>query len=310
MTEKVAVIVLNWNGKNHLEYCIPSILKTEYPDFKVIVVDNASADSSVQFLKENYPEVMVIRNRKNIAWAGGNNVGVRYAIKNSYDYVALVNNDIEVDPRWLSEAMKVAKSGKKIGGIGFKVYGEVRKGDYDAYSKDVKAKKPVNVSDTDNIIGCALFLKTDVFKNLGLFDETYFIYCEETDFQARMTKAGYIRKKISVPIFHNSEGADWKKTPLKPAYLTIRNTIRYAFKVEPFWKIPITIGYVFHMGSNPFAHVDMTDATQRRLRPKNVVFNFFLDLYCLGWNIVNLPVTLYKRFKDTKRIRLTKKGLN
>lgn len=304
MAEKVAVVVLNWNGIKHLEYCIPSLLKTDYPSYKIIVVDNASSDGSVGFLKKKYPDVTVIQNKENLAWAGGNNVGIRYAIKNGFTYVALVNNDIEVDSRWLKEAVGVAKADKRIGGVGFKVYGEVRKGDYKAYSADVKAKKPVKVTDTDNIIGCALFLKTSVFENLGLFDETYFIYCEETDFQARMTKAGYLRKKISIPIFHNSEGADWGKTPLRPAYLTIRNTIRYAFKVEPIWKIPLTIGYVFHMGANPFAKVDMTDATQRRLRPKNVFFNFFLDLYCLGWNIVNLPVTIVKRVEDNKRIKV------
>lgn len=306
MTKKVAVVVLNWNGKEHLEYCIPSILKTEYKNYEIIVVDNASEDGSVRFLKKNYPAVTVLKNKENLAWAGGNNVGIKYAIKNKIPYIALVNNDIEVDPRWLKEAVKVAGSDKQIGGIGFKVYGEVRKGDYDAYSKDVAAKKKVSVSNTDNIIGCALFLKTSVFKNLGLFDETYFIYAEETDFQRRMSKAGYKRKKISIPIFHNSEGANWGKTPLKPSYLTIRNTMRYAFKGEPIWKIPILIGYVFHIGCNPFAKVDMTDATQRRLRPRNLIFNFFLDLYCLGWNVVNLPVTLYKRYKDIQKVRKTR----
>lgn len=309
--DSVAVVVLNWNGKDHLKYCIPSILKTKYPNYETIVVDNASEDGSVKFLKEKYPEVTILRNKKNLAWAGGNNRGIRYALKKGFDYIALVNNDIEVDSRWLKAAVAGTKKNRLIGGVGFKVFGEVRKGDYKAYKKEVKAKKNIKYRKVrSSIIGCALFIKSEVFKNIGLIDETYFIYGEETDFQKRMQKAGYKSIQTNVPVFHNSEGTDWSKTPLKPAYLTIRNTMRYAIKVEPIWKIPVIIGYVFHMGSNPFAKIDKTDATQRRLHPKNFVFNFLLDIYCLGWNVVNLPITLYKRIQDTKKIMDTRKKLS
>jgi len=94
----VSIIVLNYNGKHHLKTCLDSLLRTDYLNFEIILVDNGSSDGSVEFVAENYPKVKILRLEKNIYTAGGYMAGVLIA---RGKYVAVLNNDIEVDEKWL-----------------------------------------------------------------------------------------------------------------------------------------------------------------------------------------------------------------
>lgn len=119
---KVSIIIVNWNGKEDTLKCIESVLQTDYPNYNIIVVDNASTDDSVKYLKEKYPEIIYLENKENLGWTGGNNTGMEYAIKNGADYCFLLNNDIILDKNCLKELIRIAKSNKRIGFVVPKVY--------------------------------------------------------------------------------------------------------------------------------------------------------------------------------------------
>jgi len=112
MKSKVSVIILNWNGKHHLERCLSSVLEQTYSNFEVILVDNGSTDGSVEFVRGRFPEVRIIWNEENLGFAAGNNAAI---IATRGDYVATLNNDTQVDPHWLSELVNAAETTPKVG---------------------------------------------------------------------------------------------------------------------------------------------------------------------------------------------------
>ncbi len=103
MHPKVSIIVLNWNGKKDTQECLNSLSSINYPNFDVILVDNGSSDGSVEFFKNNFPKIKLIANMRNLGFAEGNNVGVKFAVKNGANYVFLLNNDTRVDKDVLKE---------------------------------------------------------------------------------------------------------------------------------------------------------------------------------------------------------------
>ena len=95
----VAIVILNWNGKHYLQQFLPSVLSTEYPNYRIVVADNGSADDSVNFLKTNYPQIGIIQLQKNFGFAKGYNEALKEV---TADYYLLLNSDVEVTPGWLS----------------------------------------------------------------------------------------------------------------------------------------------------------------------------------------------------------------
>ena len=93
----VAIVILNWNGKHYLQQFLPSVLSTEYPNYRIVVADNGSADDSVNFLKTNYPQIGIIQLQKNFGFAKGYNEALKEV---TADYYLLLNSDVEVTPGW------------------------------------------------------------------------------------------------------------------------------------------------------------------------------------------------------------------
>jgi len=111
----VSIIIVNFNDKRHLYRCLSSILKSEYPSFEIIVVDNGSTDGSVELVKKlfgNNPRIKLIQNERNLGPAAGRNIGAEVA---KGRYLAFLDNDTEVNPKWLKEAVKVMESDLTIG---------------------------------------------------------------------------------------------------------------------------------------------------------------------------------------------------
>src|SRR3989339_346256 len=118
----VYILILNWNGKEDTLECLSSLKKIDYPNYKTIVIDNGSTDDSVKIINKKYPKIKIIENKKNLGYAEGNNVGIRYALKNKADYVLILNNDTIVDKKFLTELVKVGESNEKVGIVGPNVY--------------------------------------------------------------------------------------------------------------------------------------------------------------------------------------------
>lgn len=216
----VSVVILNYNGleylKGILQECLESVLKSNYPNLEVIFVDNGSTDGSADFVAKNYPKIKIIKNNRNLGFSEGFNMGIR-ASKGKY--IALLSNDMTVDPNWLNPIITLMEKDQKIGLAGFKrlVLGtknfidgiggnlylcgrarsigrEIDRGQYDRIIEDL------------DFIGGAMVLRRETLKKTGLFDPYLFIFSEDIDLCYRIRKHGY--KVIYVPqsiIYHKGQ---------------------------------------------------------------------------------------------------------
>ncbi len=297
MKPQVSAVVLNYNGKEHLQYCIPSLLNTDYDNFEILVVDNASTDDSVQWLKTNHPSVKLIVNKKNMGWSGGNNIGIEHCLSHGSKFIFLANNDIRVDPKWARFAVDIAQNDRRIGLIGFEIFGRGKKGCLGEFRKACANFESIQIEETTNIPGCALFVSSNVFESLGVFDQGFWAYGEENDFQLRAQNAGYHMINVNIPIWHYSEGSFGKK-PLFAAMLAMRGEIRLILKhgsvIDAFKKI----GSMINIACNPFLNLDLSHAPTRRLRPSTPWINGMLITYAIFWNLIHLSRTLIQRKHD------------
>lgn len=311
MPPDVHVLILNYNGRAHLTYCLPSVLATEYPDFHVLLIDNGSDDDSVAFARAHYPHVEVIENERNLGWAAGNNVGLRRALDRRVAYVALLNDDMRVDPRWLTHAVAVAEANPLIGIVGFDTIGEYHLNadpDLTEFKRRQVAWRGLEVAETEHVAGCAMFLRSDLLRDVGLIDGSFFAYGEEDDLQKRAYRAGYRSVRVNVPLWHYNSGS-FGKHALRAAILAQRNHVRGMIKGDPprvalrrFRDMAVFICW-------PGVEYDRSHAHLRRLRPSVYPVNVSILLYAVLWNLVMLPATLLARRRDEQRVRLARRRL-
>jgi GT2 family glycosyltransferase len=199
----VSVVVLNYNGKQHLKDCFVSLRALNYPRERceLILVDNASTDNSVDFIRENFSEVRIIQNETNLGFAHGNNNGARAA---AGKYVAFLNNDVYVDSTWLSEMVLAATQRSSIICVGSKMVSWDGKlidfvkplinfygfGYQDAmgWPDHGQFDKPVPLPFA---CGGAMMIERQIFLESGGFDEDYFLFFEDVDVGWRMWVLGY-----------------------------------------------------------------------------------------------------------------------
>jgi GT2 family glycosyltransferase len=256
---KVIVLTLNYNGSALLEDCIASYLANDYPNFELVMIDNGSSDGSEGYLRMNYPQVKCLQTGKNLGYSGGFNVGLRYAFEDqNADFALITNNDVKVDSKVIGALVEAALEDPLRGFITGKVYyfdhpdviqsvgkkehpifwngdhigaRETDRGQYD---------KPAERFFIDDIF---TLVRRDVYEKLGGYDTTYFLQCEEYDWQARAKLEGY--KFYYTPkakIWHKESITLGKWSP-KKAYFDARNPLivimRYkdsAFFRKYFWR--------------------------------------------------------------------------
>ncbi len=193
---KVYVIVLNWNGLSDTKECVESLLKSKYT-VNIIVVDNGSEGNDAEILRRTYPQITVLETGKNLGFAGGNNVGIKYALDKGADAIFLLNNDAIVDENTIGTLVEACLSyNAGIAGPTIYYYDEPEKiqfagGIFNGCEIRCIHQKSNNPWYCDFILGCAIFVLRDVWEKVGLLDTTYFFYAEETDFCIRAKRAGY-----------------------------------------------------------------------------------------------------------------------
>lgn len=250
---KASIIILNWNGKKVTADCLRSIQNQTYKPYEVIVVDNASLDGSVNYLKGKFPSVKFIENKTNLGYAGGNNVGIKIA---QGDYILILNNDTVLDKDFLLE---MAKRTNVADVIGAKNYYFDKKDIFWAVGSKVNEwtlrarlignkEKDEGQYDRDlyyHAVGSAIFANTKVFKKVGVFNESYFCYFEETEWQTRVLKAGFKigfapKAKLWHRVAYSSGGG---RSPFSTYYL-IRNRAYYLSKWARFKLIAYLVWFV------------------------------------------------------------------
>ncbi len=204
---KVTVVVINWNGLADTSECLESLRGIAYPSYQTIVVDNGSSGDDVRLLRERFGEqIRIIASPDNLGFAGGANLAIRETINRGDDYVLLLNNDMTVDSRFLDELVRAAEERPDAAALCPKIYfreqptvicstggrvnawagiarqvgrGEEDRGQYE------------RVAVRDYADGAAMLIRRQALDRVGLLDEEYFAYWEETDWCARAAEAGY-----------------------------------------------------------------------------------------------------------------------
>ncbi|MFH1536965.1 MAG: glycosyltransferase family 2 protein, partial [Patescibacteria group bacterium] len=225
---KIGILILNWNGLNDTVNCLASLKNQNYSNYKILVVDNGSDQPEHEILKQKFGDfVEVIRNEKNLGYAGGNNVGINELLKDdSIKYIWILNNDTIINPDCLNELIQNMND-EKTGIAGPSIYhldntiqslgGKINL--YTGKFTDIK-EGPQNPFEVDYIIGCSILIKTNLLKKLKGFNQKYFSYTEDVELCIRAKKLGF--KILSVPKakIQHKEYASSKKSSKIDYYLT------------------------------------------------------------------------------------------
>ena len=202
----VVIVILNWNGKEDTAECIDSLKRIDYSNHRILVVDNGSTDGSAEWFDRMYPEIEVVRNKKNLGYTGGNNIGIRRAIILSADYVLLLNNDTIVDSGFLTELINAVGHDKSIGIAGPTVFDYGSNSSVQATGAIVRwytgsttrielgttgcddARRRIEV---DFVSGSCLLARTSIIERVGYLDDCFFAHWEEIDWCVGAKNAGY-----------------------------------------------------------------------------------------------------------------------
>lgn len=246
---RIAIVVLNWNGADFLEQCLESLRAQDYPDFQIVVVDNDSTDNSRDILdywtKQYGNLIKVIYNNRNSGFAGGVNIGIKQAMKDGAGAVALFNNDATAAPNWLSELVAELESDKTIGiatGLLLHADGKTIDSTGDFYSiwglafPRNRDELTVAAPDSGSVFGAtggASLYRVDLFKQIGLFDESFFAYYEDVDISFRSQLAGWKVYYTKSAVAYHKRGATSEKIPGFTKYQMFKNLPMLFWKNVP-----------------------------------------------------------------------------
>lgn len=285
--EKVSIVIPCWNKCELTRNCLLSLKEQVFKDYLIYVVDNGSSDGTVNMVKDEFPDVIRIENKKNLGFAGGVNSGI---VKTKGEYVVLLNNDTEVDPMWLQHLVDVMDDnlqysfgssmalqfnnrdiidtvgdGYTLYGLGFKIAGYER--DEGQFSAPFEVMCGA---------GVAPIYRKKMLDQIGLFDEDFFAYMEDVDISLRAQLAGY--RGVSIPmakVYHMvsmTSGGDISAFSMR---MTVKNSICIFAKTIPgillFFMIPLML----------MAQIVLL--YQVFITNKNPGFRKYIRYYFIGW---------------------------
>ena len=244
---RLSVVILNWNGRRHLERYLPSVVAHTEGDAEVVVADNGSTDDSLQWLRLNYPDVRVIRLDRNYGFAGGYNRALREVAS---EYVLLLNSDVEVTAGWWQPLVEVLDTESDVAAVAPKLLADMERTkfeyagaaggfiDYLGYPfcrgrilSNVEEDRG-QYDDRRDIFwasGAAMCCRREVFESLGGFDEDFFAHMEEIDLQWRMQLAGWrIVVEPKSVVYHLGGGT--LPASSRKIFLNHRNNLAMLFK--------------------------------------------------------------------------------
>jgi len=254
---KVAVVILNWNGRKFLEKFLPSVTKNSI-GAEVIIADNASTDDSVDFMKENYPELRLIINSSNSGYAGGYNEALAQI---NAEYYVLLNSDIEVGENWVMPIIEEMDKNPEIGAAQPKLIAYYQKDEFeyagaaggfiDKYGYPFCRGRLFNSLEKDTeqyndnteifwASGAAMFVRANAFHKVGGLDNDFFAHMEEIDLCWRLKLSGYKIMAIPKSIVYHVGGGTLPKNSSRKTYLNFRNNFALLFKNLPknrLWKV-------------------------------------------------------------------------
>jgi GT2 family glycosyltransferase len=243
---EASVVVLNYNGRHHLELCLSSLERQTHDAFEVIVVDNGSTDGSDQFVSQGFPWVRLIRLDKNIGFCGGNNVGIREA---QGTFVALLNNDTEADHRWLESLTSVMRARSEVGMCASRMMRFWERSVIDN-AGDLLAPTgcalergrgqeagPEFAADCDVFGACAgaALYRRSMLDEIGMLDERFFLTYEDLDLSFRARLAGYRCIYVADAVVYHKVRGTMERFPDQQVFQSQRNIEWVWLKNMPGW---------------------------------------------------------------------------
>jgi len=262
----VYIIIVNWNRWQDTLDCIASCQKLVYDNAHMIVIDNGSSDDSEKILRSRLPDIEVIQSGSNLGFAGGNNIGIRLALKRGAQYIWLLNNDTVVDSSALGALVEPAEQDSDVGIVGSKIFyfstprrlwfaggfwkfGRVQimiRGEGEEDNALYNSIVPV-----DFVTGCSLLIRSETIRDIGLLEEKYFLYWEDIDWNARAVKKGW--KILYTPhstLWHKVSSSFHPMTD-EQAYYYLRSKLlfyeRHAPLMLPLSLVLVTLGALRHI---------------------------------------------------------------
>jgi hypothetical protein len=249
----VITVILNTNRRDDTLEALESLFKGNYSHHKVIVLDNASTDGSVESIGSQYPDVQIIALDRNLGYAGNNNVGIQAAISQGAEWVFVLNEDTVVDPDCISTMVDAAGDLPEVGILGPLVYHYDEKdviqtagGSLDAHWESVHIGQ--NQADrgqysgnreVDWISGCAILVNRKVIEQIGALDERFFYYWEETDWCVRARESGWKIYCVSdAKLWHKGVQRDYRPSP-NISYYATRNRLLLLSNHRPPLKVKL-----------------------------------------------------------------------
>ncbi len=310
MNKLVSIIIINWNGKEHLQICLPSLSRQTYKNIEIIVVDNGSSDGSVEYIKKNFPHIILVLNKKNLGFAEANNIGY---LQTKGDFVLFLNNDTKVTENFLTPLVNIFKNDQTIGGVQSKIFYMDDKNRLDAVASYLTplgilfyigvgkkdSYKYDHPLDMYSAKGACVLVRKDVLESVLLeneiFDSRFFAYFEETDLCHRIWLRGFrvVYEPTSI-IYHKVGGTSTRFGNAFLQYHSFKNRINSYIKNLSFINL-LKILPLHLILCEMFAAV--------------CLLRFQLHLFwsiqkAIYWNILQMPTTLRKRQYINKKIRL------
>jgi GT2 family glycosyltransferase len=293
------VVVPNWNGERFLLTCLGSLRRQSFEDFETVLVDNGSTDGSVAFVSRNFPEVRVLPLPENRGFSAAVNAGIR---SSGAEYVALLNNDTETDPRWLEALVEAADGSPEAGffasklvdfddrrildgagdvlrrsGLPYRLgHGEPDRGQYDEVTFVFGA-----------CAGAAMYRRS-MLDDVGLFDEDFFANCEDGDLSFRSQLAGYRCLFVPGSVVYHMGSATFGKRSATSTRLGTRNSLCLLVKNLP---APLVPGFLPFVVAGQLSRLVVTASTS----------TLKAHLEGLAGALRLLPLMLRKRWEIQKR---------
>jgi GT2 family glycosyltransferase len=239
------LIILNWNNPADTLACLRSVAALDYAAerLQVIVVDNGSTDDSAARIRAAYSDVTLIETGANLGYAGGNNVGIRYALAHGADVIAILNNDVVIESGFLEPLLDALRSrpdvgvvtplvaeqtadGGRVWALGLTVNWRTAAVTRNHAGGPMDLWHPQPPIEVDVASGAAMLVKREVFERVGLMDEDFFLYFEEVDWSLKVRQAGYRILAVPLSVVWHKVSATLGTTSPVIDYYMLRNHLR------------------------------------------------------------------------------------
>lgn len=289
-TPRVGVVIANYNGFPFIKECLDSLAAIDYSGVKIVVVDNASTDGSREWASawQKLPRHLIALS-ENKGFSGANNEGIRWCAADKCDYVLLLNNDTVVQPDFLSRLMDSAAAGSilvpKILAYHNRKLISSNAGHFDFrrgitvpwfYGKDDSER--IRDAQTVPMAGaCAILIPVGAFARVGLLDEKFFLYWEDTDFIVRAVREGFVVKFIPrAVIYHKESSSSGGRASRLATYYNNRNRLYFMYKHQK--NIAILIFFLAYFFSGRCAYIIVGACRGEFRKIKALIFGIF-DFY-------------------------------